>query len=155
MSKGYNLKTYSAAQSVLDEVKRSYDDKFISKYSERDDLTLVVRSFDLNIKNRLLNFQTQVKNEIESTQMNSTMNSTLNSTINSYDDDTDEQGNTIDKQAEYIKSLLDENDKVKSYINFGTLNKVIQEDVEFQQLTEDLKGLVNVTNEECENSIRI
>ena len=83
------------------------------------------------------------------------MNSTLNSTINSYDDEIDDQGNTVDKQAEYIKSLLDENDKVKSYIDFDTLNKVIQEDTEFQQLTDDLLGLVNGINEECENNIRI
>lgn len=140
----------SAAQSVLDEVKRSYDDKFISKYSERDDLTLVVRSFDSNIKNRLLTFQNQVKNEIETTQINSTINSTIESTINSYDDETDEQENTIDKQAEYIKSLLDENDKVKNYIDFDQINEVIKEDLEFEQFVDELLGLVNGTNIECE-----
>ncbi len=111
---------------------------------------MVVRSFDSNIKNRLLTFQNQVKNEIETTQINSTINSTIESTINSYDDETDEQENTIDKQAEYIKSLLDENDKVKNYIDFDQINEVIKEDLEFEQFVDELLGLVNGTNIECE-----
>ena len=36
----------SAAQSVLDEVKRAFDDKFVNSHSEREDFTLAVRVFD-------------------------------------------------------------------------------------------------------------
>jgi hypothetical protein len=43
----------SAAQSVLDEVKRTHDDKFHSKDFEREDFTLAVRVFDSDIKTKL------------------------------------------------------------------------------------------------------
>ena len=47
----------SAAQSVLDEIKRAYDDKYANTDYEREDLTLIVRVFDPNIKNRLIQIE--------------------------------------------------------------------------------------------------
>jgi hypothetical protein len=51
----------SASQAVIDEIKRTYDDKFASKYTEREDLTLVVRVFNENIKSRLIDIENQIK----------------------------------------------------------------------------------------------
>ena len=62
----------SAAQSVLDEIKRAYDDKFENTDSEREDLTLIVRVFDPNIKNRLINIENYIS------QLNSSSNSNIN-----------------------------------------------------------------------------
>ena len=56
----------SAAQSALDEIKRAYDDKYVNTDYEREDLTLIVRVFDTNIKNRLI----QIENYAD--QMSST-----------------------------------------------------------------------------------
>ena len=100
-----------------------------------------MRSFDVNIKSRLQTFQNEAK--ISSEIENDTMNS-LASTINYEQDDEDdgeEEVNPVNQQQEYIKSLLDENDKVKSYINFSDLDEAIKSDPEFEQLTADLLGL--------------
>ena len=54
----------SAAQSVLDEIKRAYDDKLTNVESEREDLTLIVRVFDTNIKNRLIAIENHINQQI-------------------------------------------------------------------------------------------
>jgi hypothetical protein len=142
----------SASQSVLDEIKRSYDDKFISSYMERDDFTLVLRSFDVNLKSRLKQIQNQIKNHnevfetLEKTNLSSfDSNNTATNLSDNVPDQEDEENN---EEENVIQSLIDTDDKVKAYVDFNEINEIIQNDPEFEILTQELRSLAEQTEQE-------
>lgn len=66
----------SAAQSVVDEIKREFDDKNDSEYSEREDMTLILRVFHPNIKSKLQDVERKT-NTVEDVEASITFTSTL------------------------------------------------------------------------------
>lgn len=139
----------SATQSVLDEVKRTYDDKFSSSYYEREDLTLIVRVFDENLKKKLIS----IDNCSSSSNNNSTFNLSTNDTdLNTNDDssnydtmiDTNKHSNDFtltdsinenddesldqresDEQYKWIESHLDTNGDVIPYLNMDEFENLL------------------------------
>lgn len=118
-------------------MKRAYDDKFASRYRERGDLTLIIRIFDSNIKNRLLNIEKLVERNSRSTNnFNSSLfRSTLCETIIDIDNIEDEiddnflsttritDQDDVSVTSEHVKNknsildLINENNCVIPYIN--------------------------------------
>jgi hypothetical protein len=137
----------SAAQSVLDEIKRVFDDKFVSTYYEREDLTLIVRVFDPSFKKKLLTvesyssmmshhlssnniseplkpsestYNTMIASSGQQSYISSTMSDTLR------EDEASLCTEQPDDEAEdEISSKLDPNGHVMSYINMDELNSVL------------------------------
>ena len=111
----------SAAQSVLDEIKRTYDDKFAESYSERGDFTLLIRSFHSDLKNRLDDLVSQNFLENSFTDTNFSNNSFSSS----------------DSENTDYNSIKE----VNSYVDLDELNELIKNDDQLNQLVEDLKSL--------------
>lgn len=115
----------SAAQSVLDEIKRTYDDKYRSAYSEREDLTLIVRAFDPNIKARLTNLDSKSAHK-RTGKRNS--NSKFESTLNNYQEPI--ETSDIDEE-EYVSNsrlssmVLTDNDRASMRDRKKSINEVI------------------------------
>jgi hypothetical protein len=85
------------AQSMLDKIKREYDSENNDIYNERDDMTLILRFFDNNLKANLLN---QHQNSNLQTMMVPTDESDDSSGSDSKsDDDIDDEG-TINNDTE-------------------------------------------------------
>jgi hypothetical protein len=129
----------SAAQSVLDEIKRTYDDKFSSSYYEREDLTLIVRVFDENFKKKLISIDsctslasvstnnTNINSNDESSNYDTMVNTkeksndfTLTDSINENEDESLDQRESED-QYKWIESHLDSNGDVIPFINMDEL----------------------------------
>jgi hypothetical protein len=134
----------SAAQSALDEIKRAYDDKYVNTDYEREDLTLIVRVFDTNIKNRLI----QIENYAD--QMSSTISEsvrfietspdvldTIDSTETTYDNyrtisstlaTSLEQKDDAKRSQLSIDSHLDKDGNVIPYVNLQELEDILSLD---------------------------
>ena len=151
----------SAAQSVLDEIKRSYDDKFITSYSERGDFTLLVRAFDPSLKNRLIQIKNHEDYPVLFTDYTANTNSTNDNTVNSNMTGTNvSDDNNLpslpDPMIEKIAALIDEEGKVKPYVDVDLLNSLIESDEQFKQLTKELKALeFDSESTEIETTTRI
>lgn len=117
----------SAAQSVLDEIKRAYDDKFVSTYNEREDLTLVVRVFDTNIKKKLDSIENCGINGFYETLVGSNQETNISTIIHSLNEDESENSLPTEQNEsdQLVKSRLDENDHVIPYINMDELQNIL------------------------------
>lgn len=93
----------SAAQSFLDEIKRAYDDKFASEFTEREDLTLIIRVFDSNIKARLsaikMNQTKETRGSLE------TRRSIFESTLHKTESNSNEANEASDSEDGYFRTI--------------------------------------------------
>ena len=118
----------SAAQAVVDEIKRDYDNACKpGELDLREDLTLLVRIFDKNLKNDLI--LTESLNETMST------NSTLDDSTNSIEYSIN--------QSEV--NIIDKDGKIKPYIEFSQFYNNIESNSHdkylLEQLEKDLENL--------------
>lgn len=111
----------SAAQSVLDEIKRAYDDKFATSYSERGDLTLLIRTFDPDLKTRINNLLNE--------------NSAANEVLVGDENDTDESSyatNVSDESQNSLKNLdsIIIDNEVVPYVDFEGFDELIKDELD-------------------------
>jgi hypothetical protein len=161
----------SAAQSVLDEIKRAYDDKYVNMDYEREDLTLIVRVFDPNIKNRLIHIETyndQMSNssnsqnrqgeDVKFIETSSTVLESIDESYDSWQDTNESYRNTISsslatsldqkdhakKSQKSIDSHLDKDGNVIPYINLKELEDLLsikENKLKVDQFCEQLAAL--------------
>ncbi len=133
-------------------IRRKYDDKFQNIYSEREDLTLIVRALDENLKTKIIDMENCWKN-LPSTnkQQNTTLKvceDDLNKSFEEIEDSNSlhDASNyvTLEKEDQKFKpnytcspnrttnEEFDKDGKVISYVDFNEFNKIIEEN-------EDLK----------------
>lgn len=134
----------SAAQSVLDEIKRKCDDRFAADYYEREDLTLIVRAFDSDFKAKLEqieNYSNVMKyTESHQSSMNKSsisgdsvlMNDSPEASIESskFDSLSINGTNLVsiesnETEIDENESRLDENGYVKPYIDMEQLQEIL------------------------------
>jgi hypothetical protein len=158
----------SATQSVLDEIKRTYDDKFSSSYYEREDLTLIVRVFDENLKKKLISIDsfTSLPNSVSTnnTDLNTNDDSsnydtmintkdqsnvfTLTDSVNENDDESLDLRES-DDQYKWIESHLDANGDVKPFISMDELENLLNLPENKQIIDDICKQLIALDNEEA------
>jgi hypothetical protein len=105
----------SAAQAVVDEIKRDFDDSCkAGQLDLREDLTLIVRVFHKDLKG-ILNEQYDMTNSYDS--LNSTLGNSNSTTSSQISNDSEKQMNSFD-----------ENGYVLPYCDFNQFNNIVSSD---------------------------
>ena len=60
----------------------------------------------------------------------------------------DQEDEDNNEEENVIQSLIDKDDKVKAYVDFNEINEIIQNDPEFEMLTQELRSLAEQTEQE-------
>jgi hypothetical protein len=124
----------SAAQSVVDEIKRAYDDSCKpGQLALREDLTLIVRVFDENLKDEL--------NKCETTCSYPTYIDSLGSSMIN----TDNSDATASNKS---NEMFDEHGHVIPYVDFSDYNTILNSEVQirtvFENFERELENLATV-----------
>jgi hypothetical protein len=121
----------SAAQSVIDKIKRDFDDVCSSGYQTelfREDLTLIVRVFDENLRDKLLT------------------GSALPRFISVENDDNFFPGsncNSVSNEADRY-GQFDENGHVLPYVDFNEFNKSVEDNPAVKEALEYFERELNL-----------
>ena len=162
---------------VCIKIKRAYDDKFVNTDCKREDITLIVRVFDQNIKNRLITIENKsAVDEVSFIETPSkildsfdetydsllttetydslTMSTSLNATSLSRDQQDSREQNK--RQNKPIESLLDKDEKVIPYVNFKELENLLESQEDKMKIEDFCAQLISLNvehNEENSNNI--
>ena len=137
----------SAAQSVLDEIKRHHDDICTNKDSEREDLILAVRIFDENIKQRLM----ILDRPLHGTSSQVSIDSNVIFQPNDSDDSDNELLPSLDSsdppQRPKAHPALNPDQTVRAYINMNELKAALESNADIMNSVDkfcaDLSNLIN------------
>lgn len=135
----------SAAQSVVDEIKRQCDDSYRpGEVKLRDDITLIVRVFNEDIKQILIE-----KSALHDSYYHlDNTNQSLISTINSSNENTNTSLVSTNEEQKQKIDLFDQNGHIKAYVDFAELHNIISNDSEiravFQQFEKELEELAKI-----------
>jgi hypothetical protein len=126
-------------------IKRAYDDSCACTFNERDDCTLVVRAFDLNIRNKLVAlenhvatlssnngvevefFEDQDDEEEDDNSLMTSLDSNYSSLISrSITSSTNKSAGRTKREDLPLEQLLDKDGRVIPYINFEKLDNLLK-----------------------------
>ena len=122
----------SAAQSVVDEIKRDYDNACISgEVALREDLTLIVRVFRNDLKKELVDEDYSITSLIFSSDPDNTIGTSI-----AYD--------SLPTEVENVSQNFDAEGLVIPYVDFSLYNQMIENNLDIKNVLDSLETELNV-----------